>query len=658
MPDEVKEPLTEEEQVRQWECRVEMARRYQNKHGDTDGRWTKNVKALAGDFNSKEDIGPEAIDVNMIRSSVKTSLPPLWINEPFITIRPTTPEFKGADNVQRAEYTELEVNYWMRELEVRKQVKKVILDGETTNHGYLYIGYTKKKSDVKSEGVHTENNPLVRHKQPFVRRISPKKVLVPPGYEDLESCPWVDLIFLKPLEDVRRKYGEEATGGLAPTERVGEPAKDDTAEFSEYLKSPDAKLVEVHNVWDKRSRKVYIFAKQHSKFLEEPKAWPYEVEGFPLAHYSPENVPDEYYATPPVSYYLPQNIELNITRTAMKKRRSRTKAVIFVAADIEEEVKAKYRDAEDGEMVPIDTGGEDLRGKMHTDPGIPFDTGDLAYDATIKDDIRTATGLGAEQRGSGDPNVDSATASANIEKHAQVRGSDRGDLIRDVYLTTARKLWMILQQFPNVKRTRLIAGERAGIFRNVTYTLAELKGEFAFDMDVSAMLADNPATRQTQSMVNYNMMRADPLVNPENLLLDVYKAQNKPNPERYLLFLRQPDQEHQLMIQGLPVEPHERDNHEAHMGEHDTHGDMLAAALQQVDPASPPGEKVRTALLLVLAHSNAHAKMMQEIAGEGGKPAGQPVAENMLRNQVKVAKGGETAAEVTGQPLTPEGMVQ
>jgi hypothetical protein len=167
--DKTFDELTPKEQVRIWRARVELAKRYQDKHGNTDKRWDKNVKALAGDFNSEAEIGVGAVDVHMMRSSLKTSLPPLWITEPHISIRATTEKYKGQDNVQRAENTEVEINYWLRELKVRRQIKKILVDGETTDHGYAYLGYVKDKSELEVDGHRTENDPTVRHRTKTLR---------------------------------------------------------------------------------------------------------------------------------------------------------------------------------------------------------------------------------------------------------------------------------------------------------------------------------------------------------------------------------------------------------------------------------------------------------------------------------------------------------
>jgi hypothetical protein len=644
--------LKEKDQVRRWMGRIELAQRFM-------GRWDENVKALAGDFNSPQELGEEAIDVNMTRSVIKTALAPMWLVEPHITVNPTqervtTDSGDEIDNIAASRMAEVEVNYWFRELEVRKQVRKVLLDGEATNQGYLYLGWATS-GDEKAD-----NSPTVRKGRPFIRRHPPKHVAVPPGHYDLEDAPWVCLKFLKTPMQVKEKYGDIAKQ-IKPT--IGFDVGDDEEHstiLDEFLESEDALLVEIYQVWDKTTKKVTTLAKGFDKFVEAPKAWPVMVEGFPLAHYRPEEVPDEYWATPPMTYGMPQQKERNSIRTNMRKRRNRTKSVIFMDGEMADEVGNEYIEAQDGKIIKVGDGtAQDVRQKMVIDTGIPFDQGDIVYDAVTASDFRESYGQSAEQRGSGDPNIESATASANIEKNAQIRASEKGDRVQDLYLTTARKLVMILRQHPNIERTRRIVGPNAE-FLNVKYTLRELQGEFDYVMDFGAAVADTPQSRQVTAMTNYNLLRPDPLINPEKLIMDVLDSQNTPNPQAYVLNLRTPEEELQMMIQGLPVEAHERDDHQTHIQQHEQQRNALERQVTRAGPRTPQGERLRMAIILLTANVQDHVRHAQRLASQtgGGRRPGSPVAENLLRKQSQVRQGGETQAELAGQPLTPSDTVQ
>ena len=625
---------------------------------------------MAGDFNSVEELGPEAIDVNLVRSNAKIVLAPLTLAEPHIAIKPTKAETnRGGDNIYASEVTEIELNYWFRELGIKRVAQKCAMDCWSTNHGYAYIGHVEDKEDGydSTEGVRTENQPQIRHKQPFVIRMSPKDVLVPPGFWDLEEAPWVALVFRQPLRHVVQKFeiSDEDVKKIPTVDAysVSDEGVGADRSFGEYLKSDDARMVRVINIWDKETRKVYVMAQDADTFLEPPKDWPWKVEGFPLAHIRFEDIADEYHGTPTQSFAMPQQKELNAARTSMRKRFNRSKADRFVTDEVDQTTVDNINAAEDGSTHRIPTpSGMRVSDMMHTDPGLPFDTVSLAYGQQVQADLIGIMGVSNEQRGSGDPNVDSATASANIARSVQVREGERGDAVRSFYLTIAKKLWMVLKQFPDVSRSRMIAGERPGQFVPVSYSLKDLHGEFEFDMDFSAMMQDIPATRATRAMLMYKMFRADPLINPDRLIFEVLKTQNVMKPEAWMLHLRSPEEELQLMMQNMPVEAHERDNHEQHIKAHEQQSVKLTQIVSEagkrgIGPDNPQVETLRAAQVLMTAHFQDHVAKLMRLQGAQKPPGSAGADPNGARADMKQAAGAETSAELNGQPLVGMGGV-
>lgn len=653
-----------------WCGRIELARRYRDLHGNTDDRWKNHVKAVAGDFNSKDELGEEAIDVNITHASLEVILGPLALNEPQVTVEPTrkTVEIGGqqVDNVMHAEFTAAEINYWLRELEVQKTAERCLLDMETTNHMYALVWYAKKGDVTGADGERSEPDPKIQPGRPIVKRIAPHRVLVPPGACELEDHEWCAIEWWKRKKDVMAEYPDIPADKL-PTgekffdEKLKTVGRDITQAFSDYLDSDDNGLVKVIQVFCKRTGKIYKFADGYDELLDE-EDWDLETEGFPLAHVSGTYVPDEYYGTPPMQYAMPQQKEKNAGRTSLRKKFNRTKGVTFVASDIADEVKEAIKNAEDGEIIPIDLHDKPIRDVLMEAKLVPADPSDLIYDREITSDYREVIGLSAEQRGGGDPNIETATQSATVEKWAQIRSGKRGGRLRDFYLQICRKIWMILQQRPNIKRDRLVAGPNAGLYKRLRYTLGDLRGEFNFRMDVTSLITFDPVGKIQQAVANYNLLRADPMVNPERLLLDMLAAQNIRTPEDYLLTLRQPDEEHQMMEMGLPVEAHIRDDHQAHERAHSILEARLLVNIEQLQNA-PEDERTSMALQkmnlmasLLLAHVNSHAQKVQELVAETGgggpRPPGQPVSENQLRSSQAVQRGQETAAEVLGQPIS------
>jgi len=664
----VKEGPTDDQKM--WMGRIKLAMRYQDQNGNRKiesgsagagardtGSWDVLRQAAAGDFNSAAELGPESIDVNMIYANMKTTLPPLWLQEPHISFKPTrkTVELEGAtiDNEKNAEFAEIETNYWLKELRFREEVlRPCVIDCELTNHGYGYVGYTTRQEEITQDGEVVQPNPMIKMDAPFVRRIAPKNVLLPPGQYILDHCEWIALRFVKDYKDVLRQYDLDEDSMPQTMSIDGTESINDSA-LVDYLTSDDAKTVVIYQVWDKRNKKIYDIGDGCTDILDT-QDWTVETEGFPVVDLTFVDIPDDYYGTPSVQYYYPQNKELNAARTQSRRRFNRHKNVTVASGEISDDFIAEYTAAPDGTIVKSGlTGDEDIRKHLWVDTGLQQDPGVLQYQGIIKSDILELSGQSSNQRGGGDPNVDSATASATIDKYVQIRATDKGDRVRSFTVNIARKLHMILAQFKGTeKRQRLIAGEIAGRFRQVEYTLDEIRGEFALDIDVSSFISENPQTRLAQANFNYNLMRADPLINPEALILDVFKAQNKPNPQQYLLFLRDPDEEMQMMMGGMPVEAHPQDRHEEHMAAHEQQMQQIEQALDQIeDPQDEQARPLRVALTLAMAHANAHAAAMQKIADVKGKQPGQPIDQNKFRNSQAVSSGRETAAEMGGNSM-------
>jgi len=648
-------------ELTKWKALIKVAEAYQKKKGNfasgagtSDGRWDINIKALDGDFNSLSELGPEAVDVNITHATIQTLLSPLWTTVPYITVKPTCAKYEDgdeiADNILRARLTEYELNYWFRELGINKVNKKCVLDNAATNAGYAYLGYVKKQDEIANDdGEVTENEPQIRLKAPYVKRVCPKYVLFPPGFYELEECPWLAIGWPKPCCDVRERYEIEDLKAESGMSEKDMDAMDMTAEMSEYLKGDEAGYVMLWQVWDKRSAKLISLVMGHEDALAV-EDWPLDVEGFPLVKQRFNWTPDQQFGMPMMSAWLPQQKELNAARTVTRSREARTKSGVHVLQAPEGWVDS-YKKAGDGFVLEFGGDADDIRKVVQVDPGLPPANSAYNYGSTQISDLFLISGLGQQQRGQGDPNIDSATASALVDKWAQIRQTDMGDVVRDFYINIARKLWMILKQFPDTKRTQMVLGPD-GQLQHITYTLKELRGEFQFEMDLSTMYTEDPMTKQRNAMARYNLLRPDPLVRGEKLVADMLSAGNIYDTASYLTTLLSPQEEFMKMLQGLPVQANELDDHIGHIKEHDQQGDQLEGIIAKSQAGSPEETKARTAMMELLAHVNDHARLMAELdTKKGSKPPGSPMAENTLRQDTAQPGAGETQAEMTGGPM-------
>jgi hypothetical protein len=150
------------------------------------------------------------------------------------------------------------------------------------------------------------------------------------------------------------------------------------------------------------------------------------------------------------------------------------------------------------------------------------------------------------------------------------------------------------------------------------------------------------------------MFRADPLFDPKRLAMDVLIAQNKHDPQSYIVTLREPQEEHQIFLQGLPAEADARDDHERHIEQHDGFTDQVHQQIRQMERQGATPEQistVRVALALAMAHMQHHLILANQISGKGTQP-GEPQDTNQARNVLNSQEQGgqETQAELQGQP--------
>lgn len=661
--------LMPDEEFRCWKSRVELALRHQQKHGNArtssdskEGRWDENFKAMAGDFGSEKELGKEAIDVNMVHPTFKSLLSPMWTTDPYITVtanreKYVQPDGGIADNIVRARLTEIEMNFLFARLQVRRRVvKRAIHDCFATNSGFAYCGYTKSEADLKDDqGEMTEWDPFVLPRMPFIKRISPRNVIWPTGYE-LEEAPWVGVRFLRNLDDVQDDYEmpdlkadvyEEAEEDVQQDGSLSEEAK-------EYATSDQAGYVFLTQIWDKRTKKLITITDNATEALDVTP-WPFDIGRVPVARIRFNYAPEDQFGMPELSGFLPQQKELNMARTKTRKRENRSKSVVFIDNDLADEAEKQYKEAEDGAVIRVPLNGADIRTKLSIDQGLPPAASAYQYGQVMMNDIYVVSGLGAQQRGSGDPNIRSATASANVEKWAQIRQSDYGDAIRDFYLDICKILWMLLKENPDEKRDMLITGPD-GTLQRLQYSLGELEGDFGFNLDVASLISDDPRSRVNNATARYNMLRQDPLVQGEKLIDDFLKATGVVDTEAYLTSLQTPDAEFQKMQQGLPVQANEKDDHQTHVPTHDAQAQQLETLLTQMQMAGqqndPNYQKIQLTLALMMAHVNDHARLEQLIESKQGKPnPGDPVSANAARALAAGKPGAESAAEMNGQPV-------
>jgi len=409
------------------------------------------------------------VNVNFVYPYIKTIMPAVYFKDPYIFVTA-----RQEEDLPKANTVEAIINYVWREIGLKEEVKRVILDTLIFGIGWLKIGYTAEfgrtiedssmvpegQTDRKTpEDKVIEFNEFIKEENVFGKRISPFRIIVPRGFHRYIDMPYIVEEKLEDIEAVRENKSLKHTKDLIPTHKLdsGFGAIDtpsmtnpENQGFMGRMRNVARRLtsrekankVILWEVWDKREEKILTFGKGVDSPLQE-RDWDLDIEGFPYIPLRFNIVPDSdehsnFYPISDIEPLIPQIIEQSKLRTAMVKHRKRFMRKIIV---------------QEGSMTP-----EQINILKEPDSGLVAEVKDITKiipfpDVTvprdlynindiIKQDLREISGL-PQIMLSGDParGVNTATEANIGQQGMSLRISEKQDIIEDFTRDTARKLF-------------------------------------------------------------------------------------------------------------------------------------------------------------------------------------------------------------------------
>jgi hypothetical protein len=506
-----------------WHSRFDRALRFRQNHWNGDKAWKKFLNLYKGNHwqaqteNSDEidsDNVRDRITVNITGSTVLNLVPFLIRQRPQFMIQPRKP----VDTVSAA-LQETILNYVWKEMNMQPQARKIALDSVIIGHGIGKTGFNLEIDESLDKNVDTiEYRDYIRREEPFVQRVSPFLFVFDPEApeQNLESARWCAEIFFKPLQDiitndryspsVRRKIknGDVSPGTVSS---VMKEADSEDLTFQEDQDSGDLTRIVCFELWDKRSRKYYVFAHGvHEPLIE--RDWPFEyLEGFPYEMYDFIPVPEEPYALGLPSWIEDQQYELNRTRTSMFQHRRRfNRKYTALEGMIEDGELTKLEEGEDGTVVVV---------KEHN-AVLPIQDAKLSGDQyqieqVIKQDIRELTGSDELARGG---NLPSRTTATEIQTRSRLLGLKLEDRVEgwDTFIEkVGRKVLQHIKANYITDKVIKIAGIQGSFW--VSYTPADIQGEFDMTLDsTSGEQTDPLVDRQQAIQIMQIMLNAAPIL--------------------------------------------------------------------------------------------------------------------------------------------------
>ena len=383
------------------------------------------------------------------------------------------------------------------------------------------------------------------HEEFYVTRISPMALLLPADWNDTDvrKAPWIGYEWQKPVSQVRREYGlgpdwegPRKSGSDAPrfhanTEADGRKGQDGDPPITGWTIEYRAQLRGLNDhpeaVWtltmvDGQDTPLEHKPAPHQSFEQtEPRLTYDSIRGFSIRVGTLRDLSDSKWVPSDVAVTGPLTKELNKYRTQNIKQRDSARSVLGVDTDhVPPEVADKIKSGEINAIVPLPGAANGVTGGID---GVmkQFATAQLGRENYlgqdyIERDRARVLGIDANQAGAQSQTKRTATEVQSVQRNSEARFEQERQRVIAWYLDVVRCVDALLLKFGDQRlATALIGQRKAGLWAQFKGALA---GGYRYEMQIdSGKYLDIEASRR-QWVQFYQMVRQDPLVNPQPLI--------------------------------------------------------------------------------------------------------------------------------------------
>lgn len=546
------------QQVALWHDRINVSRKWRDSV-ETEGGWKRFIEEYKGKYEVV--LGNILVPpINEVYAYVQSSIAILFSRNPYIAVNP-----KKSGSVLGARIAEAAVNYVWRELEIKPEVEREIIDAILVGHSWHKTG-----TDVRLSGsgdlLKLESNRI------FSNRVSWKDVFFNPGtMNPIKDCRWVAHRIYMPIEDMKEQFGAIAANIQGVSTAV---IKDDT--YRNALFKEDIRYGCLYEIFSAKDRMIYTVASEiPDKYLRDPRPWPEYWESFPFSFMQFNPLNDEAYGLSDIAPFEPQVLEkIKVFTMALNHVKRWNRQMLIKKQSMSDQDIDKFEKGIDGSILEV-------AGNL-SDVAKTLDFGSLPPDiyAIIErlDAIKRSVNGQPEfiQGGQAKSSTRTLGELELISGGAQGRVQRKIDVIEAHIEDIAKKILANLQnQFPvdlAVKLTgkapeEIVAafegsGKYDPVSNTISFTAEDIKGEYDVTVKAGSTLPLDKMTRDQilDRLIELAIPLAQaPSIPPflQELITERLRAYDMPSLE--VAFAKQTEaldaqQEQQSQVQGVEAE--------------------------------------------------------------------------------------------------------
>lgn len=547
-------------ELARWKERLNIShRKYDTIKDKTDRAWNY-YKGIQWSGVGRDFYREQPVD-NMIYSIVRAIIPRLNHKAPKIYVKPKKKPYRTNeglfDTIAASVNVELMLNYYYKELSLKREMRKCLYDAILSPIGIMQLGYTLETEKIKDDDL-LEVNELIKADSPFAVRRDPADFRSDPEGVDthLTDSQWIALRWVKKLDDLKRNTKYSNTTNLKPNFSV--KTNFGSVKGSNDIPDPsDNDLwgrVEGWDIWDRKEHRIYSIVEGHDRFLRNEKEWPMEFDGFPVETlYFNENATD-FYPIPDTWMVLDMQDELNRISSMQMDHIKRISQRRYITRENALTAEEKHKLAVGGDGTIIETS------MNPQDSILPVEDATISQDIYmirqgLKKTIREMAGVSdAEMLSS--TKFESATEPRLIEMAAQTIRGDQQASFEDFVVRVVSKLSKICQQtmgdidiplsnnqladqdiqpYISKKLEKIVGPNGATVLLPwMSMSKADIAGDYIYDIEIGSTMPINDETRKRDVVALSQMLAGNPYIKQREAILKLFDAFNIMEPEKLL----------------------------------------------------------------------------------------------------------------------------
>jgi len=477
----------------------------------------RREKAGDADWSTWEDYyefrHPGArLSMNYTFALIRGMVPRVYFKNPRVTVRGRYPGLAGL-----ARINERVANWLAGPMGLAWQMKRAILHAGLYGTGIVKMGYDSPSpvreedflgvvetpegvADLRHETLRQYDRRTmeriayhqnVRPGLPWALAVHPRDVVIDPDCEDVRGARWVAHRFRRNHLDALADEGWD-TRGLQPTHQTDSAKLEDGesgAPNDPRYEDPTTRVVELWEVSDLKTQKVFIVGLDHDRFVYEAED-PLLASGLNYQFVVFNDRPNSPWGISDVQVVHQQQMELNSVREAQKAYRILHKLRLLMRKGaLSKEQLDKLSSGDFVGVLEVDDDArqplKDLMAPLNF--SMPADLSGWARE--LRDDMSELAGLGRNQMGmfaqgsQGGAGRATATEASIVQANSEIRVDERRVVVAEVYTAVMRRALQCVWSFWESPQVARVSGPDGALYW-VQYTGREIRGEY--DLEVEA----------------------------------------------------------------------------------------------------------------------------------------------------------------------------